>query len=232
MAWSIRSSKTIIALALLFALPAQARSLRAYLDNSAGLRHFKEKLFFQSYRDFLKAIEQDPLNPDLQNNLGITFMVSEEWAKAEKAFMSAYDLAKGDKEREFMALFNIAIARAQGGNIDGALQAYQRALEIDPDSLEVKTNIELLWQSQQGQGKGGQGKGDGQDDKQEENQDQNKNQDKQYQNQKQQPKPFQSKDLSKEDVRKILGEIQNQEQSIRAKEYEKGAKERGNDKDW
>jgi len=33
-------------------------------------------------------------------------------------------------------------------------------------------------------------------------------------------------------VRKILDEIGNQEQSIRAKEYDKGAKERNNDKDW
>lgn len=243
MAWTLRSAKILIPLLFLStASPAHAAGMDAFLNNNAGLRHFKNKLYFQSYQDFLKALQSEPLNPDLQINLGMTFVANEEWEKAEKAFMSAFDLSKGDKTREFTSLFNIAFVRWQKGDIDGALQAYQKALEIEPESLEVKTDIELMWQSQQGKGQGQQGqnggKGDNQDNKKDQNKDQNKddkqkNQDKQYENQKKpQPKPFESKDLSKEDVRKILDEISNQEQSIRAKEYDKGAKEHSYDKDW
>lgn len=238
MARTIRSA--IIAILLFATCGARAASLQAYLDNITGLKHFKDKLYFQSYQDFLRALENDPLNPDLQMNMGLTFAQGEEWEKAEKAFQSAYELSKGDKEREFMALFNLGVARGQKGDIDGALKAYQAALDIEPESIEVKTNIELLWQNSQGQGQGqGDKGGKGNDKDKDKDQDQgdkdkdkNKNQDKNYEQPKKQPKPFQSKDLSKEDVRKILDEIGNQEQSIRAKEYDKGAKERNNDKDW
>ena len=239
MAWSFRTAKAVGLAALLIPSFAHAASLKAYIENNAGLRHFKEKMYFQAYQDFLKALAVEPLNPDLQTNLGMTFVANEEWEKAAAAFQSAYDMAKGDRAREFMALFNLAFAQWQKGDIDAALKSYQKALELEPESLEVKTNIELMWQSQQGKGQSKDGKGGGQgDDKkdqkdQKDQSDKEKNQDKQYSNQKQQqPKPFEGKDLSKEDVRKILDEISNQEQSIRAKEYDKGAKERGYDKDW
>ncbi len=239
MAWPVRSAKTVILFFAVFVgVFAHAASLKAYVSNSQGLIHYQGKLFFQSYQDFLKALEEEPFNPDLQMNLGLTFAQNEEWDKAEKAFVSSYQLSKGDKEREFMSLFNIGVVRGQKGDIDGALQAYQSALEIEPESLEVKTNIELLFQGQgKGGGKSGKqgGKGDDKDDQQKQNdshENNDKNQDKKYEQPKQQPKQFQSKDLNKEDVRKILDEIQNQEQSIRAKEYDKGAKERKNDKDW
>ena len=48
---------------------------------------------------------------------------------------------------------------------------------------------------------------------------------------KEQPRVFQSHELSEDDVRKILDEIQRQEQKIRAKEH-KESKERPRDKDW
>jgi tetratricopeptide (TPR) repeat protein len=239
MAWPFRSAK-ILSL-LLFSSSASAASLDAYLSNRAGLNHFKDKQYFQSYQDFLKALEKEPLNPDLQMNLGATFVANEEWDKAEKAFMAAYAMSKGDSSREFLALFNLAYSRWQKSDIDKALEAYQKCLEIEPESLEVKTDIELMWQSQQGKGDGkkqDQKGGQGQDDKNKDQKDQDgkndqKNKDRPYENgKKQQPKPFDSKDLSKEDVRKILNEISNQEQSIRAKEFDKGAKEHTYDKDW
>src|SRR5262249_23878756 len=148
-----RTIRNALIAAVFLPTMANATSLRSCLDNMSGLSHFRDKLYFQSYQDFLHAIEHDPLNPDLQMNMGLTFAQNEEWDKAEKAFQSAYNLSKGDSERQFMALFNLGVAKGQKGDIDGALQAYQAALDIEPESLEVKTNIELLWQSNQGQGK-------------------------------------------------------------------------------
>lgn len=230
MAWSFRSFATLVV--FLLAEFAAADSLKAYLDNRQGLKRFAEKSYFQSYQNFVRALNSDPLNPDIQLNIGLTYEATEEWEKAEKAYLSAYELSKGDRQREFVSLFNLAGARSRKNDIEGALKAYQQALEIDPNSLEVKTNIELLWQQQQGKGQskdGKDGKGDSEGD-----QDQNQKQkrDGPYQQPKKQPKPFESKDLSKEDVRKILQEIQNQEQSIRAKEVDKGAREKNRDKDW
>jgi hypothetical protein len=255
MAWSIRSSQALT-LALFFVSflvqPAGAASLRAYVDNVQGIRSLQKKEFFMAYKDFLQALSHDPLNPDLQMNLALTLELNEEWEKAEKAYLSAYALSQGDSKRQFAALFGLGNARKGKSETDLALEAYQGALEIDPNSIEVKTNIELLTQSQSGEGKSKKGKGGGNGDskddkendkddkdkdkdnknKKDENKDQQSKDQKPQQQQKKQPKPFESKDLNKEDVRKILDEIQAQEQSIRAKEQERGAKERTRDKDW
>ena len=44
----------------------------------------------------------------------------------------------------FYSFFNSAIASSQKGEVESALDFYQQALEPSPNSLKVKTNIELL----------------------------------------------------------------------------------------
>jgi tetratricopeptide (TPR) repeat protein len=161
----------------------------------------------------------------------LAFLVNKEPAKAVKSFGTAARLFDGNPEFQFYSLFNGGVAATEAGDIPGALKFYQAALELRPDSKEVKTNIELLWK-----GSGGQGQGQGQN--QQPNQDQQQPKDPKDQNrdgnydQKKQPQPFQSKELSPEDVRKILEELKNQEQKIRAQENEQGQKEAPHGKDW
>lgn len=128
----------------------------------------------------------------------------------------------------------------QEGQIEAALQNYQNALELRPDSVEVKTNIELLWQGG-GQGKG---KGEGKDKKDDPNgkekgegegkgkdkRDQSKDQ--QYENSKPTKQKLGGGSLTKEQIQAILEELKNQEQKIRAEENEQGLKEAPNGKDW
>lgn len=218
---------------------ASASSLQAVLSNRRGIDDLKLKLSYPAYQEFLKALSNDPLNPRLHLNLGLAFAAGEEWEKAAQSFASAAELARSDKELQFDAYFDWALAATKKGDIDQALSAYQKALAIHPDSIEVKTNIELLWKGQgQGKGKSNDSKsGDKNKNKKDSQGDQNKNKDKnqsqqQQQPQHQQPKPFRSKDLSRQEVRKILEEIKNQEQSIRAKEYDRKSKEPGDGKDW
>lgn len=80
---------------------------------------------------------------------------------------------------------------------------------------------------------------DGQQNKDQDQKDKNKDgQQKQDQNQKQYshqqaPKPqFKSDQLTQSDVNKILGELKQQEQRIRAEYNRKEVKEKANDKDW
>jgi tetratricopeptide (TPR) repeat protein len=222
---------------MLISIPASAATWPAYLHNRTGLKHLGDKAYYPAYQEFLKALESDPLNPDVQMNLGLTFEANEEYGKAEQAYRGALELVPEKSPLRFEALFNLAGALAKQKKIDAALAAYQACLEINPDSIEVKTNIELLWQGGQGQGKGDQ------DDKNQKKGQDNKDQDQkrgrqsekdqpEQQPRKQQPKPFQSQDLSKEDVKRILDEIKNQEQAIRAEEYQKGPKEAPRGKDW
>jgi tetratricopeptide (TPR) repeat protein len=218
---------------------AHAGTYHSWQHNRAGLKAMGNKNNFGAYTEFLHALEDDPLNPDVQMNLGLSFEANEEWDKAEAAYRGVLKLAPENSALRFEALFNLARVYGQNKKIDLALETYQACLDMNPDSLEVKTNIELLW-------KGGGGGGNGENKDQKQNQkddkdDKRSNQQKredslknppQDEQKNKQPKPFESQDLSKEDVKRILDEIKNQEQAIRANEYDKGAKEAPRGKDW
>lgn len=224
--------KFIFPIALLSSVGAQATTVGSYLLNQEGIDKLKVKSYFPAYQDFVKALEDDPLNPELHLNIGLALEANEEFEKAEQAYQGALRLIPaGDTNRRFEALFNLAGVQAKNKKIDLALQSYQQALEINPESKEVKTNIELLWM-------GGSGEGEGESQDQKEG-DQGKGKPKdpgqqgqEPKEQKKQPKPFNSDNLTQQDVKKILDEIKNQEQGIRAQEYDKGAKEAPRGKDW
>ena len=144
---------------------------------------------------------------------------------------------------KFYILFNLGVLHSQESQIDQALHRYQQALELQPESKEIKTNIELLFQQQQQQQgqksqQGNQGDNPDQNkDQQEEKEQQNEKNPDNKQNQDKQNKEqqdFKSKNLSKDDVRKILEELKNQENKIRMNEYQKGDKsqENENGKNW
>lgn len=210
---------------------AGAATYDSYMRNRDGLKKFEAKSYFPAYQDFMKALEDDPLNPELHLNIARSLEANEEFGKAEQAYKSILRLLPADSPHKFEVLFNLAGVQAKGKKIDEALVSYQQALELSPESQEVKTNIELLWQGGgegEGEGKEGQDpkdqKGKGQDDKEDQKSPPKKD--------KPQPKPFDSKELSPQDVKKILDEIKNQEQSIRAEENDKGAKQAQPEKDW
>ncbi|MGZ3769526.1 MAG: tetratricopeptide repeat protein [Bdellovibrio sp.] len=218
---------------------------------------------------YLEALHYDPFVNSLHLNLGLSFEGLQQAEKAIQSYKEAEDLALKQKDYKtlFMARFNQAQLLGKAKKVDEALTVYQKALEVIPSSIEVKTNIELLTASQQSQQQGGkgdkdkqdqkqqgdknqqqnqgdknkdqkdqkdqkgqQGQGDDKDDKQKDNKDR---QDKKYnQSPKYQPRPFKGEDLSEGDVKKILGEIKQQEGKIRAEYNRKETKEQPRDKDW
>lgn len=225
----------LLGIVALSAGPAGATSMRSYFSNRDGIKKFQQESYRGAYQDFLRALEDEPLSPEIQMNLARTFEANEEFDKAERAYLGALKVLPENSPLRFDAHFNRAGALAKLKRIPEALTAYQAALDLNPDSLEVKTNIELLFQG------GGGGGGEQDQDKGDQNQDQKDkgkgqnpddkpNEDKG--NKKQKPKPFESQELSEQDVKRILDEIKNQEQNIRAQEQRQGAKEAPKDKDW
>lgn len=199
------------------------------------------------------CISTQPGNPVLNFNFALALSFSDDNKKSIEVFNSILKKLETDKsnmtkeehlEIKFYTLFNLGVLQSQENQIDEALSYYQMALEIQPESKEIKTNIELLFQKQQQQGQQSQDgqKGDNkdkgnnkeqQDEKEEQkdkNPENNKNQDKQNQDK----QDFKSKKLSKDDVRKILEELKNQENKIRMNEYQKGKKgqESNDGKNW
>ncbi|MEO0335280.1 MAG: tetratricopeptide repeat protein [Pseudomonadota bacterium] len=206
--------------------------------NNEGILRFQKEDYYGSYQKFAESLSEAPFNPSIHLNLGLSYYKNEEKDKALQSFQSALKMAQeqGLQEPLFAALFNTAAAHSVSGEIDMALQLYQQALKLKPGDKQVRENIEKIWQAQQG---GGKGEGEDKDKKpndQDENQQAGADQNQDPQNgkepDKKKPKPFESKDLSQDDVRKILEEIKNQEQKIRADVYEGKAKDSPNAKDW
>ncbi len=225
----------LMMLTLAFGLETAAGEFRGILKNNEGVSRYTKGKPLDAYGFFTDALADQPFAPEIQFNIGDTFLQLKDLDKAASQFRLAIKLAPGSSAREtrvrFRALFNIGAIDGSQNKIDEALEAYQQALEIEPESLETKTNMELLTQ-----GGGGGGKGD-QDDK-DKKPDDGKGEDQQKpktatnKNPKPEPQPFKGKDLSKQDVDRILDELKQQEEQIRAKDQREGGKDAPPDKDW
>jgi Ca-activated chloride channel family protein len=243
----------------LFAVSALAApSVESVLDNQQGVNELKNSNPSVAQEKFLSGLATNPLEAKLHYNLGLTFELLGQMEKAQASYQTALKLAQDDATH-FSANFNLGEMAQKAKKKDEALAYYQEALKYDPDSKETKTNIELLTQNKQGKGEGddqqqqkdpkdqdGKGKGDPskdpkenkddkKDDKDSQGKDQKEKKDedkKQYAKNKPQPQKFKSGELTQGDVNKILGEIKQQEQKIRAEFNKKEAKEPARDKDW
>lgn len=205
---------------------------RTLWHNSKGVQAFQEKRSSDAQSSFLEALGVDPFVSEIHSNLGLTYLELKQPENAIKSFESAEKWA-ANPSAQFVSRFNQGVTRMLDKKVEESLLAYQRALEIRPDSMEVKTNIELMMsqqaqQSGEGEGQGQEGNQEGQDPKEGDKE----NKDKKYQpSQKYQPKEFKG-ELSQEDVKKILGELKQQEQKIRGQYYRNEMKESPRDKDW
>lgn len=243
----------------------QEPSLTAFWNSYKAGKYLEKKNEESAKALFFKTLESNPDLPAMHSNLGVLFMLEEKNEESEKSLNQALRLAQIQKDSASEAIirYNLGVLFGQQKKVSEALEQYQAALEINPTSVMVKHNIELLIQNNSGSKSGdqqqkeknkdgqgqenqenqdnkeGQGDQDQKDkDKNKDNKDSEDEKDKKDQKQgyepnaKYKPRPFQGEELSEGDVKKILGELKNQEQRIRANFEKKERKEKKNDKDW
>lgn len=238
---------------ILFSVAVHA-DLTALKLNNQGVDFLKNQNYLMAQEKFIQALAKEPFLSNIHFNLALSFYGLQQVDKAEASYLTAIKLAS-DEEIKFMSYFNLGEMFGKIKNTELALKYYQEALRMKPDSQETKINIELLIQQQQQQDQKGQGQSKDQQDQQDEKdkKDQKDKQDskgeqekkdekdqgekeqdqpKQYGKNKPQPKEFKSEELSQNDVNKILGELKQQEQKIRAEFNKKAGKEKARDKDW
>lgn len=208
---------------------AEFATLRGWYHYKQALKAISEERYGRGLEAISQALLYDPQASELQNAIGLAFAKTEQWDQAEKAFAVAESLAKSPEE-QFTARFNKGVIYQAQQQVDPALEAYLKALEIKPDSKETKINIELLIQQMQGKGKG-QSDSDEPSDGSEGNKDPEQDPQR-YQQPKPQPKQFKSEELSQTDMKRILEELRNQEQKIRSEFNKKDQKDQPREKDW
>ncbi len=220
---------------------AQADEWRGVRRNNQGYHALEQGRISESLDSFSQSLIDLPFRAEVHYNLGRAFEAAKEPAKAKASYTLALKYGARD-EVKFRTLFNLAGLSAKDSKIDEALDLYQQALTIRPDSTETKHNIELLIQ-QASQGGGGEGDQDQPQDPNDQNQNQNQKQDQKPQPQnspppqkgptpKPTPKPFKSQELTPQEVGKMLEEIKRQENQVREKFQREDAKEADREKDW
>ncbi len=245
--------KIFLALLFLTATAQAEPTPSAVLKNDQGISELKGGNMGAAQEKFLTGLADTPLEARLHYNLGLSFEAQGQVDKAQASYSTALKLAQ-DGFTKFAANFNLGELAQKAKKTDEALAYYQEALKYNPNSQETKINIELLTQDQQGKGQGdskddkddqkdqkdkdGKGKGDqdkeSKDNKPDDKKDEKKKEDqpKEYAKNKPQPRKFKSEELTQGDVNKILGEIKQQEQKIRAEFNKKEVKDQPRDKDW
>lgn len=235
----------------------QYPSLRAYYFNYKAQKALENKNPELALQYLLRVLETESQNAQIFSNLGIAFDHLKKTEESEKAHKQALSLLESHiaalrEADKFQIFYNLGVFYGSQNKVEEALNFYQRALDINPTSQEIKHNIELLIQQQKQQQQQQSGQSQNQDQKdqnknnekdqkennnQKDNKDQNKNDDKDQnkdrsQTPKYQPRPFKGDQLTEGDVKKILGELSEQDKKIRSNFNKKERKEGRNDKDW
>lgn len=241
---------------------AHARSVGTFIKNNQGVLLYMQKKHIEAYDKFIALTADNPDDYFVQFNMAASLQAIGEYEKAIKMYaVLARDMDANEKEKlasgeyslsEYRTLrfgisYNLGVCHQVLQNVDSALEQYQAALGYNVKNDEIKVNIEMLFAGGGGKGKGknkdkskgeGEGEGDpedseGQDPKDQDGEGNKKDQkEKKDQQQSKQPKEFDQKYMSNEDLKRIMEELGDQEQKIRAKMERKGVKSAPKDKEW
>lgn len=235
-------------------------SFETLYNDYLARQDIKKERYEDALAKYYALLEKEGERGGTHSNIGVILNTIQKPEEALKSLQHALTLAEIAKVPEliFQVRYNLGVYFGAQKKVSEALEHYQAALDLVPESKEIKTNIELLIQQQQQDqkknGKGdkdpnnpqNKGEGENKDDQkpgedqqnQKDENDQKEGKDKKDDQKKEgspkyQPRPFKGDQLSEGDVKKILGELKNQEQKIRAnfEKKEKG-KSKNNEKNW
>ncbi|MCX7674946.1 MAG: VWA domain-containing protein [Bdellovibrionaceae bacterium] len=202
---------------------AEFEKMESWFYYHQAVRNFKAQRSMKAFQSLQNSLVVEPRAFETQNLFGVMAFEKEDQKKQACHVFEISEMMAQNPEEQFIARFNLGACYHSQGEVEPAIEAYLKALEIKPDSKETKINLELL--AQQASSSGGQGGNQGKKDEQE------KEEPKQYQNPESQKK-FQSSEVSEAQMRKILEELKNQEQKVR-REFHKGReKSQELEKNW
>ncbi|MGM0530546.1 MAG: tetratricopeptide repeat protein [Bacteroidota bacterium] len=192
---------------------------------------FEENAYTQSEINYRKAAEKSPNSYKAVYNMGDALYKQGKYEDAAEKFSSLTNRDLPD-DKLAKAYHNLGNALFNSDQLKESVEAYKSALKLNPDDIETKHNLthalRKLRQKQQQENK----------NQDQENQDNNKNQDKNKQNQdqdqqnqdqqnqdqqnqdqdkqerKQQPKEDR---ISKQDARRLLQALENDEKQLQKK---------------
>ena len=204
--------KAVAILLLMMAMSASAQTDRQYIRQ--GNKLFRSGDYPNAEVAYRKAIEKNPKNPQAVYNLGNALMAQKKDSAAVVQFESASKL-ETNPLRKAKAYHNMGVVCQSHKMYGEAIEAYKKAIRLNPNDDETRYNLVLCKHQQQKQqqnqqNQNQQGNDDQKKDDKKDQQKQDQQQDKQDKKQQEQPKP----QMSKENAEQLLNAaIQNEKQT-------------------
>lgn len=133
------------------AVPKPAGTLKITMEDQPALDSrplFMQALTAQRRGDtnrakelYARALERDPQNADLYNNIGMLYKSTGELDRAEDAYRHAVNL----NPKLAAAWSNLGVLLSERGRRKEAIGALQQAITVDPTNVGVKVNLALQY---------------------------------------------------------------------------------------
>lgn len=236
------AARTATLLALVFLTSAAGLG-----DVERGNRYYREGRYAEAVEAYQSALRDGEDSRTLRYNLGTALMRLGRYDEAEQQFRAALDAVDPDlRQRTFYNLGNrfLEAARAeadprgQGELLGSAIEAYQRALRIDPRDTDAKWNLEMAIREEQNQDSQSQN-----GDQQRQGQQQQQQQQPQSaqgggapQNEQQQEQPSEKgaerTPLTREQADRVLSAVEQDERDLTREKLRKGQRRTPVRRDW
>jgi len=201
--------------------------------NNLGINYLKQGLPDKAILAFSEALKkaENPMEQFILNfNLGVVNQLGKKTKEAVQFYRQALNIDSTSKELKtnIELLLNNNGSEGQGDKDNQDQKNNSKSNNKDEKNKNDKSQDKDKDNNQDSNKNEDSSDPNNKDSKNDKSKDENKN----YQPNKPQPKKFESKDLSQGDVNKILGELKQQEQKIRAEFNKREVKEKPKDKDW
>lgn len=189
-----------------------------------------EKAEYQRALDYYHQAEVErPETPELDYNIAGALYKDGKYEEAADKLQKS--MVTEDVTKEAAAHYNMGNVEYRMGDYQKAIQSYQRSLELNPDDIDAKYNLELARkmlkeqmkpenQQQQQEQQQQQQQQDQEQEQQQPEQQQQQEQEEQNQQQQSQPQERNEDEMSKEDAERILNAIKDDEKDLQ-KEQQK-----------
>jgi Ca-activated chloride channel homolog len=223
----MKASVITFAIIMFLSSPLYADAFGTLVEK--GNSAFKENDYKTALDFYHQAEVEKPETPELDFNIGTALHKEGNYEEAIEKFQKS--MATDNVQHEAGALYNIGNTQFRMEDYQAAIQSYQKSLELAPDDIDTKYNLELArirlkeqmqqqkQDPQQQQQQEQQQQQQPQDDQQEEQQDQQQQQDEKdkqddKEQKQEQPQQVNENDMSKEDAERILNALRDDEKDV------------------
>lgn len=212
-----------------------------------GNEAFKEGNYKEALEYYHQAEVERPETPELYYNIGGALYKEQKYEEAVDKLQKSF--ATDNVEHETSGHYNLGNVYYRMGDYQQAILSYRKSLELNPNDIDAKYNLELARkmlkeqmkpesqqdQQQQQQQKEQQDKDQEQKENQQDQQQPQPQEDQQQQDQRdkeKQPQEMDENEMSKEDAERILNALKDDERELQKKQRRFRAKGNYQGNDW